>query len=148
MPKRRPQAWVASGTVLIVDGNDDVRTLTRILLTNCGYHVLEGDDAEAAFDAAARHDGPVDLLITDVVVPGMAGVHLAQRMREVYPELKVLFVSELACESRMRKELQRRTTEFIRRPCSLRRMASRISAMMAPRQTYAPVLRSSAARSR
>ncbi|MBX9608480.1 MAG: PAS domain S-box protein, partial [Gammaproteobacteria bacterium] len=78
-------------TVLLVEDEATVRKLTRELLENDGYHVLEAADAEEALALALRHD--FDLLLTDVVMPRMKGPELAQRLREQRPSLPVLFMS-------------------------------------------------------
>lgn len=130
MSERYAQALADYGTVLVVDGDDDVRSLIRILLTRQGYRVLEAHDAEAAFEAAARHQGHIDLLITHVAVPGMRGLDLARQMRVSHNGLKVLFISELACDANVVQVLRRRTTELIRRPFSLQNLANRVGALM------------------
>jgi len=76
-----------AATVLLVEDQPGVRALTRELLERNGYTVLE------APDGAGRHGGPIDLLVTDVVMPGMGGRELAQRLRALRPETRVLFMS-------------------------------------------------------
>jgi len=80
-------------TVLLVEDDHRVRKLARELLTRNGYDVIEGADAEDAIRVAAAHPNPIDLLLTDVVMPGMSGRLLAQRLAEHHPHLKVLFMS-------------------------------------------------------
>jgi len=61
-----------------------------------GYHVLGAESAEESLGIAARHTGPLDLLLTDVVLPGMNGRELADRARELRPGIKALFMTGYA----------------------------------------------------
>ena len=62
-------------------------------LSNSGFEVLEASDGESALDMAATQSRPLDLLITDIVMPGMRGQELARRLAERQPDLRVLFIS-------------------------------------------------------
>jgi two-component system cell cycle sensor histidine kinase/response regulator CckA len=79
--------------VLLVEDDHRVRKLARELLTRNGYEVIEGADAEDAIRVAASYHKPIDLLLTDVVMPGMSGRLLAQRLAEHHPHLKILYMS-------------------------------------------------------
>ncbi len=85
-----------SETILLVDDAGPLRGLTRLLLEGCGYTVLDSGDPADAIDMAARHHGLLPLLITDVVMPGFSGPILAERLRAVRPEMKVLYTSGYA----------------------------------------------------
>jgi PAS domain S-box-containing protein len=82
-----------SETVLLVEDEEMVRTLTRRVLTAQGYVVLEAQDASDALHKCYHHEGPIHLLITDMVLPGVSGQTLAERLIELYPRLKVLYMS-------------------------------------------------------
>ena len=82
-----------SETILLVEDAPDVRALTRELLENCGYTVLEAGDPEEAIGLAEGRKNSIALLITDVVMPVMSGAMLANRLMEARPELRVLYVS-------------------------------------------------------
>jgi hypothetical protein len=86
-----PADVVAHGTVLVVEDQAAIRTLARRCLVRAGYRVHEAADGEEAL-ARVVSDAP-DLLLTDVVMPHMSGVTLAQRLRARFPEMRVLFVS-------------------------------------------------------
>jgi two-component system cell cycle sensor histidine kinase/response regulator CckA len=79
-----------------VDDAAPLRALTRLLLEGCGYTVLDSGDPADAIEIAARHNGPLPLLITDVVMPGFSGPILAERLRVLRPEMKVLYTSGYA----------------------------------------------------
>jgi nitrogen-specific signal transduction histidine kinase/ActR/RegA family two-component response regulator len=80
-------------TVLLCDDDAGTRRLMCDVLRMAGYRVLEARDGEHALTVAREHDGPVDLLLTDVVMPHLDGPRLARRLRASHPELSVLFVS-------------------------------------------------------
>ena len=94
-PTPRVHAGVRGGdeTVLLVEDDERVRKLARELLERKGYTVVEASAAEEALHVAARHAGPIHLLLTDVVMPGTNGRVLAQRLSEQYPYMKVLYMS-------------------------------------------------------
>src|SRR5690606_30321977 len=87
-PAREPRA-----TVLLVEDDDAVRELTARVLAEAGHHVLTARDAGEGKAAATAHAGVLELLITDVVMPGGSGVDLACELREGRPAIRVLFVS-------------------------------------------------------
>ena len=90
-------AWTvpSSGgeTVLVVDDDEDVRTLACEVLWSQDYVVLEAATPEGALAICEQHKGPIDLLLTDVVMPVMSGRELADRMRPMRPETKIMYMS-------------------------------------------------------
>ncbi len=82
-----------SGTVLVVEDDEQLRRLTHRALAAQGYEVLEADRGRSALDAARRHEGPIDLLVTDLVMPDTNGPKLAETLRAARPGLRVLFMS-------------------------------------------------------
>jgi PAS domain S-box-containing protein len=80
-------------TVLLVEDEDAVRTLSRIVLQASGYTVLEARDGLEAVALAQQHQGPIDLLLTDLVMPRMSGRQLADVLVQVRPRLRILFMS-------------------------------------------------------
>jgi CheY-like chemotaxis protein len=80
-------------TVLLVEDELLVRQLTHEILRRHGYHVLEAADGLEALTLIHDHPGPIDLLLTDVVMPRMSGHELVERARPVRPEMRVLYVS-------------------------------------------------------
>jgi len=87
-----PQA-PARGNLLIVEDDTGVRTLTTQVLRDAGWTVFEAGNPADALAIAARESQPLDLLLTDVVLPGINGTDLADRLRALRPELRVLFMS-------------------------------------------------------
>jgi two-component system cell cycle sensor histidine kinase/response regulator CckA len=87
------QTLQATETILLVEGQPDLRRLARIVLQDHGYKVLEAANASEALFHSGRHGGPIHLMVTDVVMPGMNGWDLAERMKPMRPDMKVLFLS-------------------------------------------------------
>lgn len=82
-----------AGVVLIVDDDPAVRRTVREMLTTMSFHVLEASHAQDALRIAERHDGPIHLLLTDVVMPGMSGRNIADELLQTRPHIKVLYMS-------------------------------------------------------
>jgi PAS domain S-box-containing protein len=95
LPGERPQMELvsATGTVLLVEDEDQVRHLTQTMLTRQGYRVLEASSGSSALALAREHRERIDLLLTDVVMPQMSGPDLAREVRSSHPEIRVLFMS-------------------------------------------------------
>jgi two-component system cell cycle sensor histidine kinase/response regulator CckA len=82
-----------SETVLLVEDEKGVRELAREYLEMCGYTVIEAENGHTALELAAMHSGPIHLLMTDVVMPGISGRELAQRALQIRADIKVLYMS-------------------------------------------------------
>ncbi len=80
-------------TILVVDDDSWVRVLARDVLAADGYRVLEASSGPDAIRVAAEHPGPIHLLLTDVVMPGMNGCELAAGLAQLLPGMKVMFMS-------------------------------------------------------
>lgn len=83
-------------TILLVDDEADVLATAREMLERHGYEILDALNAEEAVRVAAAHPGPIDLLLTDVVMPGTNGQDLALLLGLQRPDLKVLYMSSFA----------------------------------------------------
>jgi two-component system, cell cycle sensor histidine kinase and response regulator CckA len=82
-----------SETILLVEDDDAMRELTCKCLAAVGYNVLTAQDGEVAIRVCSRHDGPIHVLLTDVVMPGISGRQLSNSLAALRPELKVLYMS-------------------------------------------------------
>jgi PAS domain S-box-containing protein len=80
-------------TILLVEDDESVRELARTLLEDGGYAVLEADRPERATEIARQHSGPIHLLLTDVIMPGINGPALARNLALLRPEMRVLYMS-------------------------------------------------------
>jgi CheY-like chemotaxis protein len=90
-PRRRPPAGRhAAETILVVDNEDAVRRVVRRVLEHDGHVVLEAEDAESALRLIEGHSGRLDLIITDLAMPGIGGRELAEVLSIFRPEIRVL----------------------------------------------------------
>jgi CheY-like chemotaxis protein len=87
---------VGAETVMLVEDDDSVRDLATHFLLGHGYTVLAAADGMQALEAASAHAGPIDLLLTDVVMPGLTGWQLARRFTEQRPDTRVLYMTGYA----------------------------------------------------
>jgi len=90
---KTPKAEGGKETILLVEDEDTLRRLAREYLEKQGYNVVDAADGAMALQIAVAHEGVVHLLLTDVIMPGMNGRELAQRMLEIRPNVKVLYMS-------------------------------------------------------
>jgi PAS domain S-box-containing protein len=106
----------ASETVLVVEDEDAVRGLLLGTLRRAGYRVLEAANGMDAIAVAATHQEPIEILISDVVMPGMNGPDLYDRLVVVRPSLKVLFISGYADHAVLNLELLKTGNAFLGKP--------------------------------
>jgi CheY-like chemotaxis protein len=109
-------ALAGSETVLLAEDEPTVRRLMRRVLDARGYGVVEAADGAEALALAEAHPGPIDLVITDVVMPGLSGGALAERMKDVHPESRVLYVSGYADDAVARHGVQSEDAAFLAKP--------------------------------
>jgi len=84
---------IGSGTVLIVEDDNGLRKLAQEVLQNYGYRLLVAENGEDALRVSKEHNGPIHLLLTDVIMPKMGGKKLAERLQPLYPQMKVIYMS-------------------------------------------------------
>ena len=87
------QLAAGSGTILVVDDEPAVRSVVAEALKESGYRVVVAEDGNAALAVAAAHDGPIDLIVTDVVMPGIGGVEAAKQVTTLKPGVRCLYMS-------------------------------------------------------
>jgi two-component system cell cycle sensor histidine kinase/response regulator CckA len=100
-----PGAARATETVLLVEDDASVRRLIDRMLAARGYHVIEAENGAAALVAAAGHDGPIEVLLTDVIMPGMSGLELAIQLVAERPATRVLYMSAYADDAVLRQDV-------------------------------------------
>jgi two-component system, cell cycle sensor histidine kinase and response regulator CckA len=105
-----------SEVILVVEDNLSVRTLVRSVLAACGYTLLEASDSEDALKVIESHNGPIHLLLTDVVMPRMSGPDLAARLLPRHPETKVLYMSGYTDNAVVRHGILDAGTYFLQKP--------------------------------
>ncbi len=123
-----------SETVLLVEDEEGVRTLASRVLAAAGYTVLEARDAGEALAINRRHDGPVALLLTDLVMPGASGTDLAARLAAERPDLKVLYMSGYTGDATVRHQILQPHTAFLEKPFTPAALARKVRDVLdAPR---------------
>jgi len=105
-------------TILLVEDDETMRTLTRQLLQEHGYTVIEADDGKSALERVQSHPDPIDLLLTDVVMRRMSGPELVERLSASHPGLKVVFMSGYTGELIAEREVLKRGVTLLEKPFS------------------------------
>ena len=103
-------------TVLLVEDEEAIRLLIREILETVGYTVLDAGRPDDAAEIATAREGPIHLLLTDVILPGMSGADLARRVQEARPETKVLFMSGYTDEAIGHHGVLESGTHFLQKP--------------------------------
>ncbi|NOX90245.1 MAG: PAS domain S-box protein [Calditrichaeota bacterium] len=91
--KNNTEKLSGTETILVIEDEDGVRELVKNALTGNGYNILEACDADEALNLIRKHKPELHLILTDVVMPGMNGVELAKRVKEIHPDIKTLYMS-------------------------------------------------------
>jgi two-component system, cell cycle sensor histidine kinase and response regulator CckA len=115
-----------SGVVLLVEDERGVRELTREYLEMSGYKVLAAENGHTALELAALHIGPIDLLITDVVMPGINGKELADRVNTIRPGTKVLYMTGYTDQAIVRRGSLAAGAVLLQKPFTLATLASKL----------------------
>lgn len=111
-------------TILLVEDDDRMRALARVMLERLGYVVLEGRNGAEALAMYENRSGPIHLLVTDVVMPEMSGRELAERLRGQWPSIKVLYMSGFTDDAVLLHGLLRAEHAFLQKPFSSSALAS------------------------
>jgi CheY-like chemotaxis protein len=120
----------APQTVLLADDEDLVRTFVRTVLERSGYCVLEAPGGSEALELCQRHEGPIHLLVTDLVMPRMNGRELAERVRKLRPGTKVLYVSGYPRDEVNRAGFSVEGTGLLRKPFRLAELKRKIEELL------------------
>ena len=121
---------MAETRILVVEDEEEVRALARDVLEMNGFRVLEALDVADATRLSQTHPGTIDLLITDVVMPGTSGPELARRLRTHRPGLRVLFMSGHA-ESTLATHTRSAGMGFLAKPFKPSVLAAKVREMLA-----------------
>ena len=128
----------AGETVLLVEDEAAVRRFARLALMREGYTVIEAARGDDALAGAARHDGPIHLLLSDVVMPGMNGRELWERLTGVRREAKVLFMSGYTDDAVFRLGISDLGLPYLQKPFTVQSLAAAVSGALAGGQAVAP----------
>lgn len=113
-------------TILVVDDDASVRHIVAACLQSYGYRVLEAANAQEALEICRRHEGPIQLLLTDVVMPGMNGLELARHVMDLRPEIHVIVMSGIVDNTVIVNSTLKPTTPFFHKPFSLEELALKV----------------------
>ena len=127
-------ALPTGGTILVAEDSEGVRRLVRQILERRGFSVLEARSAEEALEAARRHPGPILLLLTDVVMPGINGREMAERLRAERPGLRVLYMSGYTEDAILAQGLLRGSIDFIEKPFTTFALERKVAEVLGRRE--------------
>lgn len=130
-PAAAPPPVRGSATILVVEDEGGVRGLVRTVLTRQGYQVLVAENPEQALALVEEGRQPLHLLITDLVMPGMSGRELAERIGAQRPGLKVLYMSGYTDDAAIRHGLVQETVDFLPKPFSPQALLEKVQSILA-----------------
>lgn len=113
-------------TILLVEDETPVRLFAGRALRNKGYTVLEGDCGEMGIELMNQHGGEVEVIVTDVIMPGMTGPKMIEQISAKYPNVKVIFISGYAEDVFVDNYGSERKFNFLAKPFTLKQLASKI----------------------
>jgi two-component system cell cycle sensor histidine kinase/response regulator CckA len=118
---REPEQEInhSTETILIVEDEPDILKLCALMLERRGYNVLTSDTPGEAIKIAERYPGHINLLLTDVIMPGMKGTELSQKLESTYPDLKTLFMSGYTTDIAFHHKMPHDGVNFIQKPFSV-----------------------------
>jgi signal transduction histidine kinase len=119
-----------TGTILLVEDEGALRRLLRETLEESGYEVLEAEDGGRALEIGEGYTGQIDLLITDVVMPGISGHECAQKFKELYPEVRILYISGYTDDVLLRHGVLEEGFSYIQKPFTPATLIPRIKKLL------------------
>jgi len=117
-------------TVLVVEDEDAVRDQAVLVLSSYGYSVLDAADAQAAIETSRNYPGPIDLLLTDVIMPGLNGRELADQLQAERPETRVLYISGYAGDAIESHGVQAQGLAFLAKPFTLEDLLRKVRSVL------------------
>jgi CheY-like chemotaxis protein len=121
-----PQVLAGSETVLVVEDVAAVRVVAREMLERHGYTILEAPDGATALGLAGQHQGEIQLLLTDVVMPDVSGRELADRLVKLRPQMKVLFMSGYTDDAIVRHGVLQEGIAYLQKPFTRDSLARKV----------------------
>ena len=128
--EKQPELAAGNGTILVVEDETAVRKLACNILENHGYEVIEASSGPDAVRLAESHGGPIDLLLTDVVMPQMNGRELYRRIASLRPDVKVLYMSGYTDDVIAHHGVLDAQIEFLQKPFTVDGLVRKISEML------------------
>jgi CheY-like chemotaxis protein len=115
-----------SETILLTDDDDGIRTMARVALQSYGYTVIEAKDGDDGMRIGVNRDAPIDLLITDVVMPKSSGRELVEKLRPAQPTMKVLYISGYTDDAIVRHGILEDGVSFLHKPFTPTTLARKV----------------------
>ena len=128
--REQPKDLTGRGTVLLVEDEDAVRSFAARALGQRGYHVLEATTGTEALEVFSSHNGDVDLVVSDVVMPEMDGPTLMKHLRSERPDVKIIFISGYAEDAFRRNLSDKEDFMFLQKPFDLKELAAAVKAAL------------------
>lgn len=124
----RDEAGAVNGseTILVVEDEDSVRTLVSNILKQRGYSVLEASRGQEALNISKSHAGPIQLVVTDVVMPEMSGPDMVRKLEKIRPQSRILYMSGYTDEAMIRHGILETRTEFLQKPFLPHELAQKV----------------------
>jgi two-component system, cell cycle sensor histidine kinase and response regulator CckA len=120
------------GTVLVVEDEPAVRDMTRQMLRRAGWNVIEVSNGAEAWGFIEAMTSPIDALVSDVVMPGLSGIELAERVLDHYPDIRIALLSGYTAETLDLKRIVARGVRFVPKPVSARELLGAFEAPAKP----------------
>jgi CheY-like chemotaxis protein len=123
---------VAGGTetLLVCEDDETIRQLMCRVLTERGYQVLSAENSQKGIELAARHEGPIDLLVTDVIMQGMSGGQMAQQLKAQRPNMRILYVSGYTSDVVEQHGVLESGIQFLQKPFTAEDLARRVRELL------------------
>ncbi|HVP64343.1 MAG TPA: response regulator [candidate division Zixibacteria bacterium] len=125
-PKRAPKQ-----AILLVEDEEYVREVAREILELEGYHVIEASHPHEALERYEQHGGKIDLLVTDVVMPGMDGHDLAERLTQKQPSIKLMFMSGYTENALLKRGIRDMNAAYLQKPFTLQALLEKVREVIA-----------------
>lgn len=129
-----------SETVLLVEDQKELRSLVEVVLEGQGYKVLAAANADEALLSAERYAGPIHLLLTDVVMPGMTGRTLAERLKPSRPEMRVLYISGYTQNVIVHRGMLDAGVDYLAKPFGPDTLAKKVRQVLGPERAAGTIL--------
>jgi DNA-binding NtrC family response regulator len=137
MPTPTPESGKreSAETVLVVEDDDGLRRLAVRILQKQGFHVLQAGTPHDAISVAGSFNGAIDLLLTDVVLPGMNGRALVERLSPTRPGMKVLFMSGYTDDTEVVQGIREQHLQFLQKPFNATDLARKVVEVLEGRRS-------------